>query len=75
MCPAAELAGYKVDGVRPAAAVFAKSPEEIAELLKFAASEKLAVIPCGTRTKLGIGMPPARYDIALDLSLMNSVLA
>jgi glycolate oxidase FAD binding subunit len=71
----AELAGYEVDGVRPAAAVFAKSPEEIAELLQFAASEKLTVIPCGTRTKLGVGMPPARYDIALDVSRMNRVLA
>jgi glycolate dehydrogenase FAD-binding subunit len=72
---AAELTGYEVDGMRPAAAVFAKSAEEIAELLKFAAAEKLAVVPCGARTKLGIGMPPARYDIALDLSRMNRVLA
>jgi glycolate oxidase FAD binding subunit len=72
---APELAGYEVDGIRPAASVFAKSPEEIAELLKFAASKKLAVLPCGARTKLGIGMPPARYDIALDLSRMNRVLA
>jgi glycolate oxidase FAD binding subunit len=72
---AADLAGYEVDEMRPAAAVFARSPEEIAELLKFAASEKLAVIPCGARTKLRIGMPPARYDIALDLSRMNRVLA
>ena len=72
---AAELAGYEVDGMRPAAAVYAKSPEEVAELLKFAALEKLAIIPCGARTKLGIGMPPTRYDVALDLSRMNRVLA
>jgi glycolate oxidase FAD binding subunit len=72
---AVELAGYEVDAMRPAAAVFAKSPEEIAEILQFAAAEKLAVIPCGARTKLGIGMPPTRYDIALDLSRMNRVLA
>lgn len=72
---AAELAQYEVDGARPAAAVFAKSPEEIAELLKIAASEKLAVIPCGARTKLRTGMLPARYDIALDLSRMTRVLA
>jgi glycolate oxidase FAD binding subunit len=71
----AELAGYEVDGKRPAAAVFAKSAQEISDLLKFAATEKLAVIPCGSRTKLGIGMPPMRYDIALDLSRMNRVLA
>jgi glycolate oxidase FAD binding subunit len=72
---AEQLTGYEVDGMRPAGAVFAKSPEDISELLKFAAAEKLAVIPCGARTKLGIGMPPARYDIALDLSRMNRVLA
>jgi glycolate oxidase FAD binding subunit len=72
---AADLAGYEVDGMRPAATVFAKSPEEIADLLKFAGSEKLGVIPCGARTKLGIGMFPAKYDIALDLSRMNRVLA
>ena len=69
------LAGYEVDGMRPAAAIFAKSAEEIADLLKFAAAEKLSVVPCGARTKLGIGMPPGRYDIALDLSRMNRVLA
>jgi glycolate oxidase FAD binding subunit len=72
---AAELAAYEVDGMRPGAAVFAKSADEIAEILRFAATEKLAVIPCGARTKLGIGMPPARYDIALDVSRMNRVLA
>src|ERR1019366_2554395 len=72
---AAELAGYEVDGMRPAAAVLVKSPDEIAEILRFAATEKLAVIPCGGRTKLAIGMPPARYDIALDISRMNRVLA
>jgi glycolate dehydrogenase FAD-binding subunit len=72
---ATELAGYEVDGIRPAAAVFAKSADEIADVLKFAAAEKLGVIPCGARTKLGIGMPPARYDVALDLSRMNRVLA
>ncbi len=71
----AELAGYEVDGIRPVAAVLPKSAEEIAEVLRFAAAEKLAVIPCGARTKFGIGMPPARYDIGLDLSRMNRVLA
>ncbi len=29
----------------------------------------------GGCTKLGIGLPPSRYDIALDLSRMNRVLA
>jgi glycolate oxidase FAD binding subunit len=71
----AALPAYAVDGMLPVAAVMAASVEEIAELLRFAASEKLAVIPCGGRTKLGIGAPPTRYDVALDLSRMNRVLA
>jgi glycolate oxidase FAD binding subunit len=72
---AAALAGYEVDGVLPGAALFANSAKEIAELLRFAGAEELAVIPCGGRTKLGIGMPPRQYDVALDLSRMNKVLA
>ncbi|MFZ0821555.1 MAG: FAD-binding oxidoreductase [Candidatus Acidiferrales bacterium] len=72
---AASLAAYEVDGMRPAAAVKVGSAEEIAEVLRFAAAEKLAVIPCGGRTKLGIGAPPTRYDVALDVSRMNRVLA
>ena len=48
---------------------------QIAEIIRFAATEKLAVIPCGGCTKLGIGSPPSRYDIALDLTRMNRVLA
>ena len=48
---------------------------QIAEVLRFAGAEKLAVIPSGGCTKLGIGSPPSRYDLALDLSRMNRVLA
>ena len=72
---AAKLAAYQVDGMRPAAAVRAGSVGEISGLLRFAAAEKLAVIPCAGRTKLAIGAPPSRYDIALDISRMNRVLA
>jgi len=72
---AAVLAAYEVDGMRPAAAVKAGTVQEIVELLTFAAAEKLAVIPCGGRTKLGIGAPPTQYDVALDLSRMNRFLA
>jgi glycolate oxidase FAD binding subunit len=69
------LASYEVDCVRPAAIVQPADASEVGEFLRFAAAEKLAVIPCGGRTKLGIGAPPARYDVALDLSRMNRILA
>jgi len=71
----AEIALREVCGVRPAVVVRPEDAAQIAEILRFAAAEKLAVIPTGGCTKLGIGCPPARYDIALDVSRMNRVLA
>ena len=64
---------YAVDGVAPSAVVKPASVEEVAEMVRFAKSEKLALIACGNRTKLGIGMPPARYDFALDMTGLNRI--
>ena len=71
----ASLAAYEVDGRRPSAALLPGSAAEIAEILRFASSERLAVIPVGGKTHLHIGMPPQRYDLALDVSRMNRILA
>ena len=70
-----QLAERDVCGTRPSAVVRPADAGQVAEILRFAAAEKLAVIPCGGGTKLGIGSPPTRYDISLDLSRMNRVLA
>ncbi|MFZ0461355.1 MAG: FAD-binding oxidoreductase [Candidatus Acidiferrales bacterium] len=70
-----ELAQYEVDGVRPTAAARPGTAQEVAELVKFAAAEKLAIIPTGARTKLGIGMPPARYDLAIDMTRLDHVIS
>jgi len=72
---AAELAARGVCGMRPSVLVRAADAAQIAEILRFSVREKLAVIPSGGGTKLSIGSPPTRYDIALDLSRMNRVLA
>jgi glycolate dehydrogenase FAD-binding subunit len=71
----AELAACEVDGLRPSAVVRAGSAAEVAAVLALAATERLAVIPMGGRSKLGIGMPPRQYDVALDLTRMDRVLA
>lgn len=71
----AEIAGREVCGVLPAVIVKPADAPQIAEILRFASVEKLTVIPMGSGTKLGIGSPPTRYDIALDLSRMNRILA
>jgi len=66
-------AAYAVDEIIPSAVAKPTSVEEVAEIVRFAALEKLALIPCGNRTKLAIGMPPERYDIALDMTALNQI--
>jgi glycolate oxidase FAD binding subunit len=71
---ATSLAACEVDGRSPSAILQPNSAAEIAEILRFASAERLALIPTGGRTHLGIGMPPRHYDLALDLSRMNRIL-
>lgn len=70
---AAGCAEYAVDEIIPAAVAKPTSAEEVAGIVRFAALEKLALIPCGNRTKMDIGMPPSRYDIALDMTGLNKI--
>src|ERR1700730_18829714 len=71
----AQLPFYEVDGKKPGAAVRPGSREEIAEIVKYAAAENLAMIPTGARTKLVMGLPPQRYDLALDMTRLDRVIA
>jgi glycolate oxidase FAD binding subunit len=66
-------ADYAIDELAPRAVVSPASAAEAAEVVRFAASEKLAVMACGHRTKLGMGMPPLRYDIALDTTALKGI--
>src|SRR5215470_15240998 len=65
---------YAVDEVIPPAVAKPTSAEQVAEIVRFAALEKLALIPSGRRTKLEIGMPPTRYDIALDMTGLDQMV-
>jgi len=70
-----ELSAYEIGGHRPQAVVRPGSGEEVAQIVKFAFSEKLAMVPCGARTKLSMGLPPRQYDLALDLTRLDRVTA
>ncbi|MGP8157649.1 MAG: FAD-binding oxidoreductase [Candidatus Acidiferrales bacterium] len=70
-----QLAPYAIDGKTPAAVARPGSAEEAAEIVKFAAAENLAIVPAGARTKLSMGMPPREYDLALDMSRLDRVVA
>ena len=69
----ATRAGYAVDEMIPTVVAKPASAEQVAEIVRFATLEKLVLIPCGARTKLRIGMPPSRYDIALDMTALNRI--
>jgi len=71
----AHLAAYEIGGKIPSAAVRPESAAHIAEIVRFAAAEKLATVPCGARTKLGMGMPPRQYDLALDMTRLDRIVA
>jgi glycolate oxidase FAD binding subunit len=66
-------AAYAVDGILPSVVARPASSEQVAEIVRFASIEKLAIIPCGNRTKLAIGMPPSHYDIALDMTALDQI--
>jgi glycolate oxidase FAD binding subunit len=73
-CDPAECAKYAVDEVFAAAVAKPASADQVAEIVRFASLEKLALIPCGHRTKLAIGLPPSRYDIALDMTGLHQIV-
>jgi glycolate oxidase FAD binding subunit len=70
-----ELSAYAIGAKQPTAVVRPGSAEEVAEIVKFAYAEKLALVPCGARTKLSMGMTPRQYDLALDLTRLDRVTA
>jgi glycolate oxidase FAD binding subunit len=67
------VANYGVDGLLPSAVVLPENAEQAAEIVKIAAREKFAVIPCGARTSLSIGLAPSRYDVALDMTRLQGI--
>ena len=64
---------FAIESHAPKCVVYPKSSEQVAAVLKCAADHDLAVIPCRSATKLGIGNIPRRYDLALSLKEMNNV--
>jgi glycolate oxidase FAD binding subunit len=66
---------YQVDGMQPQLAVRPGTREEVREIVRLARSFGQTMIPVGAGTKLGIGMPPRSYALALDMSRLNRVLA
>ena len=63
-----------IDGRAPARVEQPSSQDEVAELLLGADRESQAVIPVGSRLMLGMGDPPERFDIALEMRGLNRII-
>jgi glycolate oxidase FAD binding subunit len=70
---AGSLEKYAVDGIVPAAAVTPAAVEQVAEVLRFANSEKLVVVPGGGFTQQHTGRTPERIDIVLSTAALRGV--
>ena len=55
-----------IDGCRPSVMVAPANADQVAEILRFANTEKLKVLPCGGGSKLHMGNIPSRIDIAIS---------
>jgi glycolate oxidase FAD binding subunit len=67
------LAGYAVDGMVPAAVIRPDTAEQVGRVLGLCAAERLAVVPRGSGSSLGLGNPPRRLDLVLDLGRLRAV--
>lgn len=69
------LSRYAVDGILPAWVALPTRVEEVGQLLRLAANERLAVVPRGSGALMGLGNPPRRVDGVCDLSRLAAVVA
>jgi len=66
-----KLKALAVDGETPGVMVAPGTIEETAKVVAYAHAEKLAVIPRGSGTKMGLGGIPRKVDILLSTRRMN----
>ncbi len=71
----AQLAALAIDDKNPSSLARPQSAAEIVEIVKFARKERLAIVATGAGTKLGIGLPPRQYDIALDMTRLDRLVS
>jgi glycolate oxidase FAD binding subunit len=66
-------ARHAVDGLVPGAVVRPGGAEEVSRVLALCSSERLAVVARGAGTSQGLGNPPRRLDLVLELGRLAAV--
>ncbi len=69
------LGVYHLGGKTPQAATMPADEEEVSRVLALAWKADLGVAPWGGGCHQSIGYPPSRYDLVLDLTRLNRLLA
>jgi glycolate oxidase FAD binding subunit len=70
----ASAAERAVDGVVPSRTLTPESTEELAAVITAADRAREAVVLWGGGTRIGVGEPPERYDIAVDVTGLAGVV-
>ena len=65
--PEVALDGFAIDGIAPGRYVRARSEDDIVDAVRGANEAGEAIVLWGGGTRMTIGDPPVRYDVALDL--------
>ena len=67
-------AAYAVDGLSPMAVALPSDRRQVGEVMRWAADNRVTVFPRGGGVMLGLGNPPGRVGLVLDLSRLNRVI-
>ncbi len=70
----ADPSSYAIANAVPLAVALPRTEEEVSAVLAVASRLGAAVAPWGGGTRLGLGNPPARYDLALDMRGLGRVV-
>ena len=65
---------HVIDGMTPRGVVRAAGEAEVVDAIREANERGEAVVVGGGATRLGVGDPPARYDVALDVSALRGIV-
>jgi glycolate oxidase FAD binding subunit len=65
---------YAIDGLKPMAVARPRTQQEVSAVLRAASAAGAAVAPRGAGTQTSLGMPPQRYDVALELTGLERLL-
>jgi glycolate oxidase FAD binding subunit len=68
-----KLEAYALDGKRPKVIVSPRTMDEVSKVIAYANQQRMAVIPMGNGTKIGIGGVPKKIDIVLLTRRLNRI--